>query len=90
MLENRSFDHMLGFMKRGGKLGNVNVDGLDGKEYNLKNVSDPSSEKVYVNDLAIDECPYDPSHEHTSTTAKIYGCDFNGGNNPCSNDSIID
>ena len=50
MLENRSFDHMLGFMKRGGKLGNFNVDGLDGKEYNLKNVSDPSSEKVYVND----------------------------------------
>lgn len=50
MLENRSFDHMLGFMKRGGKLGNVNVDGLDGKEYNLENVSDPLSKKVYVND----------------------------------------
>ena len=40
MLENRSFDHMLGFMKRGGEYGDVRVDGLDGTECNPKDISD--------------------------------------------------
>ena len=50
MLENRSFDHLLGFMTRGGKYGNVKVDGLTGKECNPKNITDPKSELICVND----------------------------------------
>ena len=47
-------------MTRGGKYGNVNVDGLTGKECNHKSLTDPNSEIVCVNDKAVDECPYDP------------------------------
>lgn len=34
MLENRAFDHMLGFMSRGGPFGDTRVDGLTGTECN--------------------------------------------------------
>ena len=34
MQENRSFDHLLGFMKRGGKFGDKRVNGLTGYECN--------------------------------------------------------
>ena len=37
MMENRSFDHMLGWMTKGGKYGNPKVDGLTGKECNHVN-----------------------------------------------------
>jgi hypothetical protein len=33
---------------------------LKGNECNPKNITDPNSEKICVNDLAADECPYDP------------------------------
>ena len=62
MQENRSFDHLLGFMMRGGPFGDERVDGLTGKECNPKNISDPNSGKVCVNDQAKDSCPYDPDH----------------------------
>lgn len=90
MLENRSFDHMLGFMTRGGEFGDKRVDGLSGKECNPKNIKDPSKGTVCVNDLALDNCPYDPNHHYSATTERIFGCDFqkgtsgNGsGENPC-------
>lgn len=54
MLENRSFDHMLGWMTKGGKYGNVNVDGLTGKECNPKDLTNQKSEIVCVNDKAIE------------------------------------
>ena len=56
MLENRAFDHMLGFMTRGGEFGDERVDGLNGTQCNLRNISDPSQGKVCVNDLALDNC----------------------------------
>ena len=42
MEENRSFDHYLGFMKKGGEFGDTRVDGLNGDECNYKNISDHS------------------------------------------------
>ena len=42
MLENRSFDHFFGFSKP-----DLNVNGLTGKEYNLENVKDKNSKKVW-------------------------------------------
>lgn len=74
MLENRAFDHMLGFMSRGGKYGDTRVDGLTGNECNLKNISDPQGGKICVNDQAQDHCPYDPNHSFAATTERIFGC----------------
>ena len=67
MEENRSFDHMCGFFP--------GVDGLKGTEYNLFNVSDPNSKKVYVNNTSPYVGPYDPDHSVTPTTDKIFGVD---------------
>ena len=46
MLENRSFDHMLGFLPREGHL--RDVEGLTGSEYNLANPANPKSQKILV------------------------------------------
>lgn len=89
MLENRAFDHMLGFMKRGGPFGDVRVDGLTGSECNLKNLSDPSKGKICVNDAAQEVCAYDPDHAFSATTARIFGCDWGKTEGtPCTNMSM--
>jgi hypothetical protein len=44
MLENRSFDHVLGFLKAD----NPDIEGLTGTESNAFNVSDPASPRVTV------------------------------------------
>ena len=46
MMENRSFDHMFGFLPREGHL--RGVEGLTGGEYNLSDPANPSSQKFYV------------------------------------------
>lgn len=66
MEENRSFDHLLGWYGK-------EVNGLNGTEYNLKNCTDPSSAKVFVNKGApyVNFC--DPNHGTPATTFKIFG-----------------
>lgn len=66
MLENRSFDHFFGFSKP-----DLNVNGLTGKEYNLENVKDKNSKKVFVSKDApyINEC--DPDHSTPATKEKV-------------------
>ena len=68
MMENRSFDHMFGFYGK-----DKGVNGLTGKEYNLLDINNPASKKIYVDDKAphINKC--DPNHGLNGTTAKIYG-----------------
>jgi phospholipase C len=75
MLENRAFDHMLGYMSRGGEFGDVRVNGLrNGTDYcNLKNLSDPSQGKICVSDVGKDHVDYDPNHSFGSTTERIFG-----------------
>lgn len=68
VMENRSFDHMLGWLTRR----NPAVDGLHGKEFNYVNVSDPSSAKVYVSDTAEFVDP-DPGHSYQATREQIFG-----------------
>ena len=75
MLANRAFDHMLGFMSRGGPQGDVRVDGLTGKECNP--TGGKGGEEVCVNDLAQDHCPYDPDHKFSATTERIFNCEWN-------------
>ena len=65
MEENRSFDHMCGFFP--------GVNGLNGTEYNLLNVSDPNSKRIYVNKTSPYVGPFDPNHGCGATTDKVYG-----------------
>ncbi len=64
MMENRSFDHMLGWMTKGGKYGNPKVDGLTGKECNPKSIYFPFLGKICVDDKASEFTKYDPDHGH--------------------------
>ncbi len=69
MLENRSYDHMLGFLGTG--------DGLTGSEFNLVDPADPASARVpvsrdaaYLGDFG--DPPIDPSHEHTDVNRQLF------------------
>eukprot|EP01121_Diplochlamys_sp_Union-15-3_P013192 TRINITY_DN4056_c0_g2_i1.p1 TRINITY_DN4056_c0_g2~~TRINITY_DN4056_c0_g2_i1.p1 ORF type:complete len:311 (-),score=45.73 TRINITY_DN4056_c0_g2_i1:590-1522(-) len=68
MMENRSFDHMLGFLKRI----NPEIEGLDGTESNPYNPFDPKSPRVTVSSSA----PYiDPNagHSYEATLNQVFG-----------------
>ena len=69
MMENRSFDHMLGWLHES----NAEIDGLDGSEWNSLNSQDPTSPKIYVNKNGFDISPTDPNHDLNSTTEQIFG-----------------
>lgn len=69
MMENRSFDHYLGWLHES----NSDIDGLTGKEYNSYNTQDPTSQKIYVNKHGYDISPSDPNHDIDSTTEQIFG-----------------
>lgn len=67
MLENRSFDHMLGFMKSP----SYALDGLDGTELNRDSTSEPvrvNNEARYSGDL-----PADPSHDFEDVMQQMFG-----------------
>ena len=68
MLENRAFDHMLGWMKAD----NPDINGLTGDEFNYEDPFNTSSRKYYVHDNASYVDP-NPGHYITSTTTQIYG-----------------
>eukprot|EP01006_Ploeotia_vitrea_P014808 TRINITY_DN40578_c0_g1_i1.p1 TRINITY_DN40578_c0_g1~~TRINITY_DN40578_c0_g1_i1.p1 ORF type:complete len:498 (-),score=70.53 TRINITY_DN40578_c0_g1_i1:1133-2593(-) len=70
MLENHSFDHMLGWLNRN----DSRINGLTGKEYNRIKADDPSSKKYYVNDKGTYSAPFDPGHSVPDTTEEIFGC----------------
>ena len=83
MLENRAFDHLLGYY---GKLNDTRVDGLTGKECNPISLTDKTAGKVCVNDQAKDNCAYDPNHSFLATTERIFACEWNKTRNtPCTN-----
>lgn len=57
VMENRSFDHMLGWMKRL----NPHIDGVTGSESNPMSTTDPSSPRIHFKDHAHYVDP-DPGH----------------------------
>ena len=67
MMENRSFDHFFGFRP--------GVNGLTGKEFNLRNPADPSSTRFVVDSQA----PYavlagmGPGHSVNATNVQLFG-----------------
>lgn len=69
MLENRSFDHMLGFLGT--------THGLDGDEFNYR---DPTTQtgKVQVSKDAADtgDLDVDPSHSLTGVNMQLFGADL--------------
>lgn len=73
MLENRAFDHVLGWFP--------GVDGLNGTQFNLVNSSDPNSQKIYQtpNSPNINQC--DPNHGLPATSYKIFGATAFAENN---------
>jgi len=69
MLENRSFDHMLGWLH----LENAEIDGLNGTEYNQIQAFNAASPKIFVNQDGFNVSPDDPKHDFYSTTEQIFG-----------------
>jgi phospholipase C len=69
MLENRSFDHMLGFLKRG----NPAINGLVGNEKNPPAID--SRPDVQVSDVAgdVQDLDPDPGHDFEDVTRQIFG-----------------
>ncbi|KAF8018822.1 hypothetical protein BT93_H3658 [Corymbia citriodora subsp. variegata] len=68
VMENRSFDHVLGWLKST----RPEIDGLTGQESNLLNVSDPSSPSVGVTDDAV-FVDWDPGHSFQAIREQIFG-----------------
>ena len=67
MMENRSFDHMLGFMKSA----TYAIDGLDGAEVNRDSTGEPvrvNQDARYSGDL-----PNDPSHDFEDVMEQMFG-----------------
>lgn len=71
MMENRSFDHILGFMKRE----NVDIDGVVGDDYSNR---DTSGEPQPVTDGAIyqGQLIMDPGHDVDDVFFQMYGVPF--------------
>ena len=65
MLENRSYDHMLGYLPNG--------HGLAGDEFNLVDPSDPTSERVYVSNRSGYITAVDPAHDFVSVEKQLFG-----------------
>jgi phospholipase C len=68
MMENRSFDHMIGFLKSL----NPDIEGLDGTESNPYNPFDPNSPRVKVNPFSPDVDP-NAGHSLDATTQEVFG-----------------
>ncbi|GAB2233923.1 hypothetical protein Droror1_Dr00003153 [Drosera rotundifolia] len=66
--ENRSFDHMLGWMKSI----NPEVDGVTGNETNPLNTSDPKSELIKFGDASVFVDP-DPDHSIQAIYEQVFG-----------------
>ena len=67
-MENRSFDHILGWLRRT----RPDIDGLTGRESNRLTASDPSSPEIFVTDEAgyVDS---DPGHGFEDIQEQIFG-----------------
>ncbi|XP_072997111.1 non-specific phospholipase C1 [Typha latifolia] len=68
VMENRSFDHMLGWLRSS----RPDIDGLTGFESNRLNASDPSSPEIFVSDDAV-FVDSDPGHSFQAIREQIFG-----------------
>lgn len=77
VMENRSFDHMLGWMK---KL-NPEINGVNGSESNLLSTTDPNSKRFFFQDQSHYVDP-DPGHSFQAIREQIFGSDNTSANPP--------
>ncbi|KAK8944947.1 hypothetical protein KSP39_PZI007866 [Platanthera zijinensis] len=82
--ENRSFDHMLGWMK----LLNSSINGVTGAESNPTSTSDSSSATVPFSDRAEYVDP-DPGHSIQAIYEQIYGVPFTAGETPITVSGVV-
>ncbi|KAJ4785632.1 Non-specific phospholipase C4 [Rhynchospora pubera] len=75
--ENRSFDHMLGWMRAQ----NQEIDGVTGEESNPLSTSDPSSKTIYFKNEAEYVDP-DPGHSIQAIYEQVYGVQYIDGQTP--------
>ncbi|XVF04849.1 hypothetical protein REPUB_Repub05bG0120700 [Reevesia pubescens] len=68
VMENRSFDHMLGWMKKI----NPEINGVDGTEWNPLFTTDPNSKKLFFQNQAQFVDP-DPGHSFQAIREQIFG-----------------
>src|ERR1043166_1513694 len=69
MLENRSFDHLIGFLKGS----NPKVIGLTGEEFNQKDPNSPADPKIKVTRASTFIMTFDPAHEFYDVQMQLYG-----------------
>jgi phospholipase C len=69
MLENRSFDHLIGYMKAV----NSKVMGLTGSEFNQKDPNSPADPPVKVSRASSFVMTFDPGHEFYDVQIQLYG-----------------
>ncbi|XP_075634455.1 non-specific phospholipase C2 [Castanea sativa] len=77
VMENRSFDHMLGWMK---KL-NPEINGVTGSEWNALSVTDPNSKRFYFNNKSQYVDP-DPGHSFQAIREQVFGSGDTSANPP--------
>jgi phospholipase C len=77
VMENRSFDHMFGFMKRL----NSEIDGLTGTESNPLSLTNPAGVAT-VSDQAPYVDPADPGHSYQDIVLQIFGSHTDTSANP--------
>jgi len=69
MLENRSFDHLFGYLRAV----DSRVIGLTGKEFNQKDPNSPDSPAVNVGRASSFVMTFDPAHEYYDVQVQLYG-----------------
>ncbi|GAB4835285.1 Phosphatidylglycerol/phosphatidylinositol transfer protein [Ancistrocladus abbreviatus] len=69
VMENRSFDHMLGWMK---KL-NPQINGVDGSQCNPLSTDDPKSARIFFNNTSHYVVDPDPGHSFQAIREQIFG-----------------
>ena len=75
MMENRSFDNLLGWLKQDA---NPMIDGLNGNETLPRNLTDPTKGFVPVTRQGYDEAPDDPKHGFGDIAMQINNGLMNG------------
>jgi phospholipase C len=80
MLENRSFDHLVGYLKTL----NANIAGLVGDEFsNPTDPSNPASPVIKTSPASSPQMTFDPGHEFEDVQIQLYGS--NGATPPIAN-----
>ena len=69
MLENRSFDHLFGYLKAQ----NPRVAGLSGNEFNQKDPNAPGDPTIKVSRASTFVMTFDPGHEYYDVQVQLYG-----------------